>query len=36
MNGAISLDSDGTGGTSKARSRERAAKIAREIGGTVR
>jgi hypothetical protein len=33
---AVSLDSDGSGGTSKAQSRALAAKIAEAIGGTVR
>lgn len=33
---AVSLDSDGSGGTSKAQSRALAAKIAGAIGGTVR
>jgi hypothetical protein len=33
---AVSLDSDGTGGTTKGQSRKLAAKIAGEIGGTVR
>jgi hypothetical protein len=33
---AVSLDSDGTGGTPKSRSRELAAEIAAKIGGTVR
>jgi hypothetical protein len=32
----VSLDSDGSGGTSKAQSRALAAKIAGVIGGTVR
>jgi hypothetical protein len=33
---AVSLDSDGSGGTSKAQCRALAAKIAGAIGGTVR
>jgi hypothetical protein len=33
---AVSLDSDGSGGTSKGQSRALAAKIAQAIGGTVR
>jgi hypothetical protein len=33
---AMSLDSDGSGGTSKAESRAPAAKITESVGGTVR